>query len=292
MRLPLDSDLTSHRPLLGRLIVAYKKMVRLMVSPYLRNVFEEEHRIIESRMDERLRELSDSLRKRSDIIAADILARNNALIETLGRKLEEHVSSCGTGGHGRAIASGPAFAGGPANAFGPEGWVPEYFKGTDRVIVAGLPEADARGWTRMGEGARFDYTEWTGAVDFMNVLKGFEDNALAGIMIGEAFSRAGKDEQIGIVGLCHSRLSPGGGLVIAVPRSGEDRGADLKEFLRSGNFGDIEERAFGRGDGPLRPLPAGFRDKAPDGLVDELNRNFDMLNRLLSGGPLFIIGRK
>lgn len=283
MRLPLDSDLKSHRPLLGRLIVAYKKLVRLIVSPYLRNVFEEEHRIIESRMDDRLRELSDSLRKRSDIIAADILARNNALIETLGRKLEEHVSACGTGGHGRAIASGPALAGGRG--------IPGYFRGA-HVLVAGLPEADARGWTRMGEGARFDHMEWTGAVDFMNVLKGFGDNALDGIMIGEAFSRARKDEQIGIVGLCHSRLSPGGGLVIAVPRSGEDRGADLKEFLRSGNFGDIEERAFGGGDGPLRPLPAGFRDKALDGLVDELNRNFDMLNRLLSGGPLFIIGRK
>src|SRR3972149_479873 len=80
MRLPTDIEITSHRPVVGALIVACKKLVGLIVGPYLRNVFEKERLItgerfnsLESRLDEGLR----SVDSRFITTTADILNLRN-----------------------------------------------------------------------------------------------------------------------------------------------------------------------------------------------------------------------
>lgn len=50
--LPTDAEISSHRPGIGRWIVLYKKIIRSIVGPYLRNVFEEEHRLVLPKFDE------------------------------------------------------------------------------------------------------------------------------------------------------------------------------------------------------------------------------------------------
>ena len=52
MQLPTDVGISSHRPGIGPLIVLYKKLVRLVVRPYLRSVFEREHELLEERFAE------------------------------------------------------------------------------------------------------------------------------------------------------------------------------------------------------------------------------------------------
>ncbi|MBI5181704.1 MAG: hypothetical protein HZA06_02200 [Nitrospirae bacterium] len=69
MQLPTEIKITSHRPVIGRFIVAYKKLIRLLIAPYLRNAFEA--------VDEKLNSTS-----------IDILNRTDALIVTLDQRLE------------------------------------------------------------------------------------------------------------------------------------------------------------------------------------------------------------
>ncbi|MFQ5442501.1 MAG: methyltransferase domain-containing protein [Thermodesulfobacteriota bacterium] len=63
----MDFEITSHRPVIGRFIVAYKKLVRFLIAPYLKSVFEREHQIsgrmtdLDGLMEEHLRSMSDSL---------------------------------------------------------------------------------------------------------------------------------------------------------------------------------------------------------------------------------------
>ena len=67
MQMPLDVEISSHRPVLGPVIVLYKKLVRLVVGPFLRTVFEREHQML----DEQFR------------AGADRLAASTALLEAL-----------------------------------------------------------------------------------------------------------------------------------------------------------------------------------------------------------------
>lgn len=64
MQLSTEVEITSHRHVIGRFIVAYKKLIRLLIAPYLRNVFERDHQMLsetEKRIDDRLRLIDDRL---------------------------------------------------------------------------------------------------------------------------------------------------------------------------------------------------------------------------------------
>ncbi|MBI2414157.1 MAG: hypothetical protein HYV24_13215 [Deltaproteobacteria bacterium] len=75
MQLPTEVNLSSHRAGIGWLIVAYKKITRKLVAPYLRNVFEKEHSMLEerfSRTERRFEELESVGAQRSSEIKARI----------------------------------------------------------------------------------------------------------------------------------------------------------------------------------------------------------------------------
>lgn len=72
MQLPTEVKITSHRPFIGKFIVAYKKLIKLIVSPYLRNVFEKEHQFLSDiirEMNERDRRSEVRLDNIENIIA-------------------------------------------------------------------------------------------------------------------------------------------------------------------------------------------------------------------------------
>ncbi|MBI5642846.1 MAG: hypothetical protein HY954_05160 [Deltaproteobacteria bacterium] len=52
MQLPTEVEISSHRAGIGKYIVKYKKLVRKLVGPYLRNVFEKEHAMLEERFSQ------------------------------------------------------------------------------------------------------------------------------------------------------------------------------------------------------------------------------------------------
>ena len=53
MQLPIEKlEIVSHRSVIGWFITGYKKIVHLLISPYLRNVFEKEHTILNNRFVE------------------------------------------------------------------------------------------------------------------------------------------------------------------------------------------------------------------------------------------------
>jgi len=110
MQLPTEGKIVSHRPVIGKLIVAYKKMVALFVAPYLRTVFLKEHEILEERfqvidaklraLDEVLATFTQSISKRTDAIAAsanerienatqDMLRRMDALTASTNERIEK-----------------------------------------------------------------------------------------------------------------------------------------------------------------------------------------------------------
>jgi hypothetical protein len=84
MQLPTEGKITSQRPVIGKLIVAYKKFIGLFIAPYLRTVFLKEHQIIEEKFF---------------TTTQDILKRTDALIVTLDKRIEniilkgEHIAN-------------------------------------------------------------------------------------------------------------------------------------------------------------------------------------------------------
>lgn len=53
MELPTEVKIISHKPIIGKLIVAYKKLIGLIIAPYLRSVFEKEHEIVDAQLEKR-----------------------------------------------------------------------------------------------------------------------------------------------------------------------------------------------------------------------------------------------
>ena len=92
MQLPIEGEIISHRPVIGKLIVAYKKFIRLLISPYLKTVFEKEHQIIEERfsntLNEREERFSNTLNERFIVNTQDILKRTDVLFMTLDKRIE------------------------------------------------------------------------------------------------------------------------------------------------------------------------------------------------------------
>jgi hypothetical protein len=80
MQLPTEGEITSQRPVIGKLVVAYKKFVGLFIAPYLRTVFQKEHQIIE----ERFRAIDAKLFTATQ----DLLKRTDALIVTIDKRIE------------------------------------------------------------------------------------------------------------------------------------------------------------------------------------------------------------
>lgn len=98
MQLPTETEIVSHRTGVGRFIVAYKKLIRFLIAPYLRNVFE----AVEERYDEKLNSTSIDILNRSDalIVALDqrletLSVREERLKEELEKHKEEILSSIG-----------------------------------------------------------------------------------------------------------------------------------------------------------------------------------------------------
>jgi hypothetical protein len=80
MQLPTEGKITSQRPVIGKLVVAYKKFVGLFIAPYLRTVFQREHQLIE----EQFRVIDEKFLATTQ----DVLKRTDALIVTLDKRIE------------------------------------------------------------------------------------------------------------------------------------------------------------------------------------------------------------
>ncbi|MBI4948751.1 MAG: methyltransferase domain-containing protein [Deltaproteobacteria bacterium] len=73
MALPTEVNISSHRPVVGKLIVAYKRLVKRIISPYLRSLFEERDRALDGRFAG---------------ITRDFLERTDALFSNLDQRIE------------------------------------------------------------------------------------------------------------------------------------------------------------------------------------------------------------
>ena len=73
MALPTEVSISSHRPVIGKLIVAYKRLVKLLISPYLRSLLEERDRALTGRFDG---------------LTRDLLGRTDALFANLEQRIE------------------------------------------------------------------------------------------------------------------------------------------------------------------------------------------------------------
>jgi predicted TPR repeat methyltransferase len=73
MELPTETPIMSHRSIVGRLIVAYKKIIKLLIAPYLRTVFEKEHQEIAATLTQ---------------LTQDMLMRTDTLFTTLDKRVE------------------------------------------------------------------------------------------------------------------------------------------------------------------------------------------------------------
>lgn len=98
MQLPTEKlEITSHRPVFGWFIAAYKKIIHMMIGPYLRNVFEKEHAILNNRFVEieRQAEKIDDLIKRAEKID-DLIKRQEDLdskLATLRYRFEYYINT-------------------------------------------------------------------------------------------------------------------------------------------------------------------------------------------------------
>jgi len=71
MKHPIQVKITSGHPIIGKLIVTYKHIIKLLIGPYLRNVFDvvvEEYDELEKRFLKEKYELSESINGRVDVI--------------------------------------------------------------------------------------------------------------------------------------------------------------------------------------------------------------------------------
>jgi O-antigen chain-terminating methyltransferase len=99
MQLPTEIEISSHRAGIGWLIVAYKKLVRLLIAPYLRNVFEKEHQFLDDMgkmINNRLVRENDELAKRIDSIAILLNQKYEGLrnrLETLRYRFEDYIDN-------------------------------------------------------------------------------------------------------------------------------------------------------------------------------------------------------
>lgn len=84
MQSPTDVEIKSHRPIIGRLIVAYKKFIRALISPYLRTVFDAERRMVDGRLKDvnrRISLMTDNNR--------DLVRRMDSIALLLNQKMDD-----------------------------------------------------------------------------------------------------------------------------------------------------------------------------------------------------------
>lgn len=79
--MPTEIEIRSHRPYIGWAIVAYKKLIRLAIGPYLNSFLEAE--------EASLRKETQRQAKEFEKIAEDVMRRTNALFAVLDRRVEE-----------------------------------------------------------------------------------------------------------------------------------------------------------------------------------------------------------
>lgn len=84
MQSPTDVEIKSHRPIIGRLIVAYKKFIRALINPYLRTVFENEHKIVDDRLNHV--NLRISL---AENVSRDLVKRMDSIAVLLNQRMDD-----------------------------------------------------------------------------------------------------------------------------------------------------------------------------------------------------------
>ncbi|MBI5181701.1 MAG: hypothetical protein HZA06_02185 [Nitrospirae bacterium] len=90
-----EVKITSHRPVIGWFVVAYKKLIKLIIAPYLKNVLNHtEARLekTEARLNE-VNEICNELIKRMDSTAVIL----NQRVETLRYRFEYYIDTEDTG---------------------------------------------------------------------------------------------------------------------------------------------------------------------------------------------------
>lgn len=98
MQMLTEVKITSHRPVIGWFIVAYKKLIKLIIAPYLRNVLGHiEGRLgkTEGRLNE-VNEICNELIKRMDSIAVILNKRQEDLdnkLATLRYRFEYYIDT-------------------------------------------------------------------------------------------------------------------------------------------------------------------------------------------------------
>ncbi|MBI5181703.1 MAG: class I SAM-dependent methyltransferase [Nitrospirae bacterium] len=90
MQLPTETEIVSHRTGVGWLIVAYKKLIRFLIAPYLRNVFEKEHQLFTTALAEAEKKIIDELVKRLDSIIIPLNDKDENIPNMEPEKIESY----------------------------------------------------------------------------------------------------------------------------------------------------------------------------------------------------------
>lgn len=88
---PTDVEIKSHRPIIGRFIVAYKKFIRALISPYLKSVFEAERRDVDDKLkmaDDRLNHVNLRISMGEDI-SRDLVKRMDSIALLLNQRMDD-----------------------------------------------------------------------------------------------------------------------------------------------------------------------------------------------------------
>ncbi|MBI5642851.1 MAG: hypothetical protein HY954_05185 [Deltaproteobacteria bacterium] len=251
MRLPTDITITSHRAGIGKVIVAYKKLVQKLISPYLKNVFENEHRILEERfhdlehkriasheaMDSRLTQeeaFTNDLIKKVDIVARLLHKRQEDIncqyegiynkLETLRLRFEDHLDNAPSKVDPEKISAAyaPLLACIPAD---------------ERVFVAGSGLSTVLESIKQKPVALEGASGIDAEAALIQRLQGFEDGSLGAIFISHL--EIGPDPCAIIAGLGLRKLKHGGFMVF--------RAANRSKKLHSGLTRHIFEGAGFKG---------------------------------------------
>jgi hypothetical protein len=88
MDLPTEVKILSHRPLIGPIIVMYKRLIQLVVGPYLRNVFEQEHQLVENSINKRL-DYAEKRLGELEGLGSDLIKRMDTITSLLSQRLDK-----------------------------------------------------------------------------------------------------------------------------------------------------------------------------------------------------------
>lgn len=88
-QLPTKVEIRSHRSYIGWAIVAYKKLIRAVIGPYLNTLLGAERESLRRESKESLQGELKAQAREFETIAEDMLRRTNALFAVLNGRIEE-----------------------------------------------------------------------------------------------------------------------------------------------------------------------------------------------------------